>query len=98
MKYNWTVTAGTLSEEEMAYFKKAAPAGFKPTGEALTVEYREEQNRDWGSCTYAVMTGKNWTPYGMCRDCGDHYIIANWSSYDRIEKGTLVRTHDVEDK
>ena len=41
---------------------------------------------------------RGWTPYGCVRDCGDHYIKANYSSYDRIEKGTFVITKDVDDK
>ena len=41
---------------------------------------------------------KGWTPYGCARDCGDHYIIARCSRYDRVEKKTLDITKDVEDK
>lgn len=39
-----------------------------------------------------------WTPYGTARDCGDHYIVANYSRYDRVEKKTLKVTEDVEDR
>lgn len=41
---------------------------------------------------------KGWTPSGCVRDCGDHYIEARYSRYDRVDKKTLKRTFDVEDK
>lgn len=41
---------------------------------------------------------KGWTPTGCARDCGDHYIIARYSSYDRVDKKTLEIVKDVEDK
>ena len=41
---------------------------------------------------------KAWTPSGCVHDCGDHYIIAQCSRYDRVDKKTLERTFDVEDR
>lgn len=41
---------------------------------------------------------KGFTPTGCARDCGDHYIIARYSSYDSVDKNTLEITKDVEDK
>lgn len=41
---------------------------------------------------------RGWTPFGAARDCGDHYIIARYSRYDRVDKKTLKVTIDVEDK
>lgn len=41
---------------------------------------------------------KGWTPTGCARDCGDHYIIARYSRYDRVDKKTLQVTKDVEDR
>lgn len=41
---------------------------------------------------------KGWTPFGTARDCGDHYIIARYSRYDRVDKKTMEITRDVEDK
>lgn len=41
---------------------------------------------------------KGWTPSGCVRDCGDHYIVAQYSRYDRVDKKTLEKTCDVEDK
>ena len=73
------------------WFEKVNP-GFKTTGELL----REEWN-DGGSQTLVVFKGSH-TPYGMCRDCGDHYIIARWSRYDRVDKDTMAITKDVEDR
>lgn len=39
-----------------------------------------------------------WTPFGCARDCGDHYILARYSRYDRIDKDTFKVTEDVEDR
>ena len=96
MKYNWTFKVGELDPTDRAWFEKMNP-GYTCTGETLEERYEEEHGWDGGATTYAVMKGK-WTRYGMCRDCGDHYIIARWSRYDRIEKGTLQLTRDVEDR
>ena len=41
---------------------------------------------------------KGWTPYGTARDCGDHYILARYASYDKIDKSTLAITKDIEDR
>ena len=41
---------------------------------------------------------KGWTPTHCARDCGDHYIIARYDRYDRIDKGTFAMTKDVEDR
>lgn len=41
---------------------------------------------------------KGWTPYLCARDCGDHYILAQYASYTRIDKLTGETTADVEDK
>lgn len=41
---------------------------------------------------------KGWTPSGTARDCGDHYIVARYSQYDRVDKKTLTITRDVDDK
>ena len=31
-------------------------------------------------------------------DCGDHYILARYASYDKIDKSTLAITKDIEDR
>lgn len=68
-----------------------ANKGFTPTGEYLT--------EDWGTgCQTLVVFNGRYTPYGMCRDCGDHYIIARYDRYDRVDKNTLMLTKDVEDR
>lgn len=41
---------------------------------------------------------KGWTPFGTARDCGDHYIIARYSRFDRLDKKTMDVTRDVEDR
>lgn len=61
------------------------------TGETLTIG---DEN---GSTTYVVKRGRT-TLYGTVRDCGDHYIKAGYSGYDRIDKATLEITENVEDR
>ncbi len=70
--------------------------GFEYTGEIIEIEH---QDSVVGSITnaYRVVKGK-FTPYGGIRDCGNHYIKANYSSYDRIDKKTLLVTRNVEDR
>lgn len=96
LKYRWTYRIGELEQSDVEFFERVNP-GYKCTGETLEERYEEESGRDGGGTTYAVMKGR-FTPYGMCRDCGDHYIIAKWDKYIRIDKGTLKKTVDVEDR
>lgn len=86
---------GTLPKEEIAWFEKMNPK-HKCTGETLSEVVTETNGLERGT-TYVVMKG-NFTAYGMCRDCGDHYIIARWSRYDKVDKETLEITFDVEDR
>ena len=65
--------------------------GYHMTGETLTLG---DEN---SNCTYVVFKG-SWTRYDTVRDCGDHYIKAQYSRYDRIDKETLEITRDVEDR
>jgi len=65
--------------------------GFEFTGEIMEIALSSGER--WG---FRVIKGK-FTPYCAVRDCGDHYIKANHSSYTRIEKGTMRVTSDVED-
>lgn len=41
---------------------------------------------------------KGWTPYMTVRDCGDHYILAMYAEFNRLDKKTMQLTYDVEDK
>lgn len=70
--------------------------GFEYTGEIMEIEYKDGLS---GVVTHSfrVVKGK-FTPSGGVRDCGDHYIKANYSSYDRIDKDTLKVTRDVKDR
>ena len=77
-----------LSEENKKLFNTK---GCTMTGETLTLGDERE------NATYVVYKGKS-THYMSVRDCGDHYIYAGYSFYDRIDKETLVITKDVEDK
>lgn len=83
------LSVGTIerSKENKSWFERD---GFKMTGETLRL------GNEFESTTYVVFTGR-WTPYGMVRDCGDHYIKAQYDRYDRIDKKTLEITRDVED-
>lgn len=96
MKYVYNYSNGKLNNGDKEFFEKVNP-GFKCTGETLIEEYEDLDGFDGGGCEYVVMSGR-WTNYGMCRDCGDHYIIARWSRYDRIDKETFDVTFDVADK
>lgn len=66
--------------------------GMKMTGETLTLG-----DPNGANTTYVVFRGRR-TPYGYVRDCGDHYIKAQYSRYDSIDKETLEITRDVEDR
>ena len=89
-----TYKIGVLPPEEVEYFE-FLNKGFKCTGKTLEERYTDAFGFEQ-STTYVVMTGK-FTPYGMCRDCGDHYTIARWSRYDRIDKDTFEITYDTKD-
>lgn len=86
------------SEENKAWYDRK---GYHMTGETLkqTVVYDGDVfvNPVEEMCEYVVFKG-SWTRYGTCRDCGDHYIIARYSRWDRIDKETLEITFDVEDR
>lgn len=84
----------TKATDDLTIYERFNP-GFTTTGELLTEEW-EESGKVRG-ITRVVFKGK-YTAYGMCRDCGDHYIIARYSRYDRIDKATLKITEDVEDR
>ena len=86
MKYE----IGKLEQGEKELFEKMNK-GWKCTGETLKETWEK------GSQTLVVFKGRS-TAWGMCRDCGDHYIIARWDRYDRIDKGTFKVTRDVEDR
>lgn len=100
MKYTWTYKLGKLDECDREYFERVN-GDYKCTGETIEERYEEKEGRDEGATIYVVMKATGnltaWTPYQMCRDCGDHYIIAKLCRYDRIDKGTLKVTRDVED-
>lgn len=80
-------TIELTSENKKLYNRK----GYTMTGETLTLGDERENT------TYIVFKGKA-TRYMSVRDCGDHYIKAQYSQYDRIDKETLEITRDVEDE
>lgn len=55
-----------------------------------------------GMCDRVIVKTKQgcegWTPFGTARDCGNHYIIARYSRYDRLDKQTMEVTKNVEDR
>lgn len=50
---------------------------------------------DGRKVVFYIHQGKNWTPFGYCVDHGTYYEIANWSSYTRVDKSTMVVTSDA---
>lgn len=87
----YTFLPNNISKEDAEYYTRMNK-GFKATQDCLRVE-REDGSAE----TYVIMKGR-YTAYGMVRDCGDHYIRAKYSSYERIDKETLEVTQDVEDR
>lgn len=92
------ITRKPTTKEERAEIKaEYGYRGYHPTGEILAVDWRDDENAvGLVYCTYIVFKG-SWTRYDSIRDCGDHYIWARYSRYDRIDKATLEITKDVED-
>lgn len=90
MKYTFTEQDGIVLENK-EYFEQHNP-GMAVTGGTLREEFP-----DGSATTYVIFRG-NHTPSGCCRDCGRYYIIARYSRYDRIDKGTWNVTPDVEDR
>ena len=85
-----------LTPEEMECFTNANRyRGLVPTGE-LMESYSPETKVGICGVTRVVFVGRK-TAYDTVRDCGDHYIIALHDRYDRIDKGTMKVTKDVED-
>ena len=95
MDVTYKYSTGILPKDEIELFTKLNK-GWKVTGETLIEEFTDRTGRTYGT-TYVVMTGK-FTRYGMCRDCGDHYIIARYSRWDRIDKVTFKMSFDVDDE
>ena len=62
------------------------------TGDCL-----EERFPDGSGHIIYIFVG-NSTPYGCCRDCGDYWIIARRSGYDKIDKFSRKVESGVEDK
>lgn len=87
------ITKGQIekNEENTKWYNRK---GYSMTGETLAFRYND-MGHDCET-VYVVFKG-SWTRSGTVRDCGDHYIKANYSSYTRIDKNTLEVTEDVED-
>ena len=84
-----------LSEANRAWYNHD---GLEMTGETLTA-FETPNIKGFTaieSTTYVVFKG-NHTPYMGVRDCGDYYIISRYDRYDRVEKGTLKITRDVDE-
>ena len=75
------------SEQNKKWYDRT---GYHMTGETITLGDDNQKTE------YVVFKG-SWTRSGTVRDCGDHYIHAGYSQYDRIDKETLEITKDVED-
>lgn len=84
------MTIRNLTEEEKAYFQQFYKVH-------TVIGMMEEENED--RIIVKMKRGyKGFTPYGVARDCGNHYIIARYSRYDSVDKKTLEIAKDVEDK
>ena len=79
-----------LAAREMNYYG-ACYKGLTPTGETI------HKVSDRESSAKVVFNG-SWTPFGVIRDCGDHYIEALYSSYRWISKDLKHTREDVEDR
>lgn len=91
MDRKFEVERNALTEEDYKHFNGCWP-NHTPTGDVLKETYSD------GTSQSRVIFKGTWTAFGMCRDCGDHYIIARYSQYDRVDKETLKITFDVEDR
>lgn len=78
----------TLTPENKEFYNRP---GYYMTGKTLTIAYE-----DGMTVSYIVFTG-NFTRSGTIRECKNHYILAGYSSYYRIDKNNFVITPDVED-
>lgn len=72
------------------------PKGFLHTGEVMRIAY-DKGRSDELIRTFYVLRGK-YTPQFQVRDCGDHYIKSNYSTFDYINKNTLEVIKDVSDE
>ena len=92
MKYE--ISDRRLSPEDMSFYAAVNKRRrLTPTGELL--EVLDDNGRH--IATTVVFTGM-FTAYGALRDCGDHYIAAQYNRYDRINKDTMRVTKDVPDR
>ena len=79
-----------INEEYREYFQK-----FYPRHNIIGLLERDNET----TIILKMKKGyKGFTPSGCVRDCGDHFIIANYSGYDRIDKETFHVTKSNEDK
>lgn len=85
---------GTI-EKTQANIKWYNRKGYHMTGETISETIKEIDGNDC-TTTYIVFSG-SWTRSGTVRDCGNHYIFARYSRYDRLDKDTMTLTLDVED-
>lgn len=84
-----------LNTETQAYFQ----AFYKQHNVIGYLEYENPNMAVSGRVVLKMKPGyKGWTPYGTARDCGDHYILAQYDRYDRVDKKTMEITKDVEDR
>lgn len=82
------IKKNALTAEQMESYRKMNE-GHDPTGDVLVENLKE------GQIVKPIFKGKF---THSVRDCGDHYIIARYSQFDRLEKDTLELTEDVEDR
>ena len=91
-----TITIKTLNADDVAWFGRFYPK-HNVIGDMVFTDDKTGETYD--KIIVKMKPGCNgYTPTGTVRDCGDHYIEAKYSRFDKIDKKTLDITKDVEDK
>ena len=90
-----SLISDSLNNKEITYFQRF----YREHNVIGYLEYTTTDGTDAGRVVLKMKPGyKAWTPYGTARDCGTHYILAQYSRYDRIQKKDLEVTEDADDK
>ena len=97
----YTVIENGLTDEEREQFQKYY-SDHTVTKDLLQIDSISD-NGNSGQMIRVIIVKGTWTPSGCARDCGDHYIKANYSRYDKLirfhETSLITRViKDVEDK
>lgn len=78
-----TIYKNCLSDAEAEHYERMNPGWQVVNRDILCFVTNDGVSRD-----YVIFSGP-WTRTEMCRDCGDHYIIALHQGFIRVSKGNL---------